>query len=263
MGLLPTPEIAWPSSRSISLSSTPSARGERDQLRTHGLSGDLRGAAGIDRLAAGERADALCDRAGVAQRHHNVFDAAADLLGHDLRQRGARALALIGGPGRDGDLAALQDAHGDALERTEPGALDIISETDANEPTLLARDTLALAEAFIVGLYQRGFLTVRIIATVIDQRLAVAENQPDFVRHLFWLDEIAAANFGPIELQLVGDAIHQPLHCEHRLRPAGAAHRRGRHLVGQNDGDFELIGRDHIGPRYGCRGDIGHDYAPW
>ena len=43
--------------------------------------------------------------AGVADGHDDVFDAAAELIGDDLRQRRARALALVGGAGRDRDLA--------------------------------------------------------------------------------------------------------------------------------------------------------------
>ena len=108
------------------------ARRQRDDLRSHRFAGELCGAAGIDRLAAGEGADALSDGAGVADGHHNVVDAAADLLGDDLRQCRARPLALAGGAGGDRDFAARQHAHGHALERAEAGAFDIIADADAD-----------------------------------------------------------------------------------------------------------------------------------
>ena len=98
-----------------------------------------RGGAGIDRLPAGECADALRDRRGVAGGHHDVFDAAADMVGHDLRQRRARALSLDGGAGRDRDLAVGQHAHGDALERPEARAFDVIADADAEIAALGAR----------------------------------------------------------------------------------------------------------------------------
>ncbi len=111
------------------------------------------------------------------------------------------------------------------------------------------RGALPLAEAVVIGERQRGCLAARIIAAVVDQRLAVAEDQADLVGHLLGLDEIAPAHLGAIELQFARDAVHQPLHREHRLRPAGAAHRRGRHLVGEHDHGVELIGRHrHKGP---------------
>ena len=237
------------------------ARRERNELGAHRDAGELRRAAGIDRLPAGERADALGDRRGIADGHHDVFDAAADLFGDDLRQRGAGALALVGGAGRNRDLAARQHPHGHALERTEAGALDVVGDADADEA--------ALAEAarwrwrnLVAGKRERGLLASRIIAAVVDQRLAVAENQADLVGHLLGLDEIARAHLGAIELELARDAVDQPLHGEHRLRPAGATHRRGRHLVGEHHHGFEPIGRNHVGTRHRRRGDIGHDDAP-
>ena len=237
-------------------------RRQRDDLLAHRFAGELRRAAGIHRLAAGERADALGDGTGIADRHHDVLDAAADLFGDDLRQRGAGALALIGGAGRDRDLAARQDANGDALERTEPGAFDIIADADADQPALIECRALPLPETVIAGKPQRFVLSFRIVAAVIDQRLAVAEQQADRVGHLFRLDEIAPPHFGAIERQFARDAVEQPLHREHRLRPAGAAHRRGRHFVGEDDDGLQMIGRHHIGTGHGHGGDIGHDDAP-
>ena len=159
-------------------------------------------------------------------------------------------------------FAARQHPHRDALERAQARALDVIAEPDADEAAFVERRALPLAEAFIVGLRQRGLLPFRIIAAVVDQRLAVAEQQADFVRHLLRLDEIAPPHLGAIELQFARDAVEQTLHGEHRLRPAGAAHRRRRHLVGEHHHGVELIGRNHIRTRHGRRGDVRHDDAP-
>ena len=116
----------------VALADAERAGGQHDDLLAHVVAGHQRGGAGIDRLAAGERADALRDRGGVARGHDDVLHAAADPVGDDLRQRRARALALRCGAGRDRDLAVGQDAHGDALERPEPRALDVIADADAD-----------------------------------------------------------------------------------------------------------------------------------
>src|SRR6202034_3968145 len=199
---------------------------QRNDLLAHRFTGELRRAAGVHRLAAGESAHALGDGAGIADRHYDVLDAAADLLGDDLRQRGAGTLALIGGAGGDSDLTARQDAYGDALKRAEPGAFDVIANADTDQPALLKRRALPLAKPFIARKPQRFVLSLRIIAAVIDQWLAVAEQQADCVGHLFRLDEIAPPHFGAVKRQLARDTVDEPLHREHPLRPAGAAHRR-------------------------------------
>src|SRR4029077_18046847 len=103
----------------------------RDHLLADVLSGDHRRRTGIDRLPAGEGADALGDRAGVARAHHDVLDAAAEMIGDDLRQRGAGALALGRRAGCDRGLAVRHDADGDALERPQARAFDIIADADA------------------------------------------------------------------------------------------------------------------------------------
>ena len=132
----------------VALRDAEHARGKGDDLRAHRLAGEERRVAGIHRLAAGEGADALGDRAGVADGHDDVLDAAADLVGDDLRERGARALALGGGAGRDRDLAARQHPHRHALERAEAGALDVIAEADADEAAFVERRAPAARGSF-------------------------------------------------------------------------------------------------------------------
>ena len=58
------------------------------------------------------------------------------------------------------------------------------------------------------------------------------------------------------------DAVQQPLHREHRLRAAGAAHHRGRDPVGEHHAGLDAKGRHHIPSGESGGGDIGHDDAP-
>src|SRR5262249_49024263 len=163
------------------------------------------GRAGIARLAARKTADALRDRRRIGDGHHDVLDAAADLVGDDLRQRGARALPLVGGAGRDRDLAVGEDAHADTLERAEAGALAGVGEADADIAALGQRPGLAFAKRLVARQLDRPRLALREIAAVIDDRLAVAEDHRDFVRHPFGPDDIAAAHLDTVELQLARD----------------------------------------------------------
>ena len=99
---------------------------------------DLRGAidrvAGGDRLPAREGAEAQRARGGVAVDHMDIGRVDAEHPGGDLRQHGFDALPLRGRPGRDHDLARRADPDRRALERTAPGALDVIGESDPDQP---------------------------------------------------------------------------------------------------------------------------------
>ena len=150
-GLLPPRPVARPSSTSMSLSLTPSTRAASTTIwLAHVVPGHQRGGAGIDRLAAGERAHSLRDRSGVARGHDDILHAAADPVGHDLRQGRARALSLRCGAGRDRDLAVGEDAHGHTLERPEPRPLHVIADADAEIAPFGARAALARAKAPVV-----------------------------------------------------------------------------------------------------------------
>ncbi len=247
----------------LAFGNAEAACGERDHLLFHVVARDHRRASGVDRLPAGEGADALADGIGVAERHHDVGDRTAEPVGDDLRQRRMGALPLGGRAGRHRDLAVAQDAHGDAFERPEPGAFHVIADADADMAPGGARGRLARREAGIVGKGHGARLAQREIAARIDQRLAVAEYEADPVRHLFRRDHVAAAQFGAVDGEFARHPVHQALHGEHRLRPAGAAHHRGRHPVGEDDRGLELECRYHIGSGKGGRGDIGRDDSPW
>ena len=124
------------------------ARRQRRSPASHVVARDLRRGAGVDRLPAGE-APMPCEIAAVSPGHHDVLDPAAEVVGDDLGERRARALALRGGAGRDRDLAVRHDADGDALERAEARALDVIADADAEIAALGAGLGLPRAEAVV------------------------------------------------------------------------------------------------------------------
>src|SRR5882757_6399561 len=97
IGLLPPRAIARPSSRSISVSATPSVRAASATTCAFTLSPAIIRIPSVDGLPAGEGADALADRIGVAGGHHDILDPAADPVSDDLREHRVRTLALRGG----------------------------------------------------------------------------------------------------------------------------------------------------------------------
>ena len=202
------------------------------------------------------------NRRGIARGHGNVFDATADLIRHDLRQRRARALPLGRGAGCHRDLTVGEHAHGHALERPKAGAFHVVCNPDAEVASFAARLALARRKVLVARECERALLAFRKVSARIDERLAVAKDQADGIGHRLERDHVAPAQFGAIELELARDVIHQPLHGEDRLRSAGAAHDRRRHAVGEHDGCLEAISRHHVRPREGRRGDIRHDDAP-
>ena len=96
----------------------------------------------VDRRAAhhggarGEGADGVRHPAGVAGGDLDVLEAHAELVGDDLREDGLVTLALRGQPGRDLDLARGLDVHVGALVGTDPGALDVAGQADADPASL-------------------------------------------------------------------------------------------------------------------------------
>ena len=67
------------------------------------------------------------------------------------------------------------------------------------------------------------------------------------VGHLLGRNEIAPPHLGAVEIELLGDAVEQPLHAEGGFRIASAAHRHGGHLVGLDHEHLELVGRQQVG----------------
>ena len=116
-----------------------------------------------------------------------------------------------------------------------------------------ARLRLARGEVVPFGDIERGGLRRRIIAGVVHDRDARARLDRLFIGHVGGGDQIAATQFGAVELELRGNEIHHAFHGEGRLRIARAAHRGDRRLVGQHDVNVHGEGRHHIGTGDGGR----------
>ena len=237
-------------------------RCQRQQLAAHGSGRQQGGGAGIHHDATGKGADTHGDAGSVGQHHIDLRNCDTQLISANLRQRGLVSLALGRCASEDTDPSGLLHAHRRALERPQAGTLDIVGQGDAQQAAFGARGGLALGEALPVDSGQGAGLTRRVIPRVIAHRLAIAIDESDRVRHLLRLHQIAPAQLGPVQAQLLRRLVEYAFHREHTLRPAGAAHRCGRTLVGMNNTQIDIHGRHHIRPRHGSDRDIGRDDAP-
>ncbi len=129
------------------------------------------------------------------------------------------------------------------------GALDAVADADAEIAVLGARPRLAFGKAGIVDGRERDPLVGREVAAVERDRRAGAGLERKHVRHSFRRHQVAAADLGAVEAELIGDAVEQALHREGGFRIAGAAHRHGGDLVGLDHAYVERIGRQQVGAR--------------
>ena len=100
-----------------------------------------------------------------------------------------------------------------SLVGPDPCALDVDAQAHA--------DVIAFrsgAEKFQCFLEQQ-----RVVAAVVDDRVAVLPGHADVVRELIRLDEVAAPHLGTIDAQLGRDGVERALHHEARMRPAGSS----------------------------------------
>src|SRR6266576_114666 len=91
---------------------------------------------------------------------------------------------------------------------------------------------------------QRPLEQPRIIAAVVGHRVAVLPGDPDLIRELVGLDEVAPSYLGTVETELRGDEIERALHDEARVRSSGAAIGRGRGGVGIDVAKADAVVRD-------------------
>ena len=97
---------------------------------------------------------------------------------------------------------------------------------------------LALARAKRLDPADRGerlFEGARIVAAVVDDRLAVSIGNADAVRHFLGADHVAAAHFGRLQPQGSRHEVDRALHREGGFRAAGATIGGVRDLVGDDD----------------------------
>src|SRR6476661_5758851 len=106
------------------------------------------------------------------------------------------------------DLSIGQNAHGDALEGSEPCPFDVICDADAEISSFRASLTLADGKMLIVGARKCLLLAFRKISAVIHERLSIAKHQSEGIAHLLGADHIASTQFGAINCEFACHPIH-------------------------------------------------------
>src|SRR5215470_1042616 len=94
-------------------------------------------------------------------------------IGGKLRQHRMRALALRCRTGRDDDLAGRADPHIGALEWPATGALDVVRQPDADEPTRAPRRLAPRRKIAIARRCKRATLAFGVVAAIVGHRQAV------------------------------------------------------------------------------------------
>src|SRR5205814_8550964 len=103
----------------------------------------------------------------------------------DLGEDRLHALALRRGAAGDIELAGRFDAHQRALERPNSGALDVEADAEPEMTAFAPRRGLARTDGRnAADRLQCQLQRARIAAAVVDDRLAIAIQQPDMVGHL-------------------------------------------------------------------------------
>ena len=142
-------------------------------------------------------------------------------------------------------------------------------EADAQQPPLLARRALALAEGRQVE-RARAQLDRLVVGALVDRQAGRADVGEGAGR-----DQVAQADLVDLELEPQRRLLQQPLHRQHHLRPRDAAVGRHRRLVGGDRAGAaavvrHAVGAEHLGRRHQrldaagervrrVRADVGHD----
>ena len=185
---------------------------------------------------------------GIAMHDRDLADRNAEPAGDQLRERRLVALAVAVRTGQDFDGADRIDAHfsgfpqadagtetADRLRRRDAAGLDVAGDADAAQLAFGLGLGLAGGEAGIVDRLHRRIQRGAEIADVIghDHRRLVREGG----------DEVLAAQFRRIDLQLPRRRFHQPFDDETGFGTAGAA-------IGVNRGGVG-VDADHLGKDIG------------
>src|SRR5260370_3930542 len=131
-----------------------------------------------------------------------------ECIGAELRQRGAKSLSHWRSAGRYRDLACRRHPDIAEFERPAPGALHAVGQADANVAAFGVRGGLTTWKVLPLRGPKNFSLAAGIIATVILHLLAGTCLQRFQIRHLFRRDEMAAAQFGAIELEPSRHPVH-------------------------------------------------------
>ena len=106
---------------------------------------------------------------------------------------------------------------------------------------------------------QGRFQQRRVVPAVVDDAPTVLPADPDLVREVTRLEEVAPPDLGPLEAKLAGDGIQRPLHHEAGVRPACAAIRGGGGGVRVEGFKADPIARHPVRSRHLGRGDDRQD----
>ena len=178
---------------------------------------------------------------------------------HDLRIDRLHTLALRSRAGRHDDLPGGIDANHCAFEGADAGAFGVGGKAEAEISSVFAGLLLPLAKRRdSADCGQRFAQAFRIVAAVVDDRIAVSVKQADAIGHLLGAHHVAQANIRRFELELGGDEIDHAFHRKHGLRAAGPAIRR-RGCFRRRDHlalDRDMV--DLVGPQQMGRGVVGN-----
>ena len=185
---------------------------------------------------------------GVAMDDLHLADRNAEALGDELAEGRLMALAVAVRSRQDLDGADRIDAHfggfpqadagaeaADRFRRRDAAGLDVAGDADAAQLAFGLGFRLARREAGVIDRLHRGVERGIKVADVI------GHDHGRLVREL--RDEVLAAQFGRIDLQLPRRRLHQPFHHETCLGAARAAIGVDRHGVG--------VDADHLGEDVG------------
>ncbi len=209
------------------------------ELGPHLVRCQQRSATGDDQRPAGEGAPAVRRAIGIAVHDLDAVRRGAELVGDDLRQRGAQALAVRGSSDPRLDEAGRVHRHLDGFpagrhfhaaggegRRAVSGALRKSREAETEITLLGARLGLAATECRDVdGFHRRvhGFDIGRLV-----------EHQSHRGRVGKGLDQVTAADLDRIEAESSRRLVHQPLDGEGDHRTGDAAIRRHRTGMGHD-----------------------------
>ena len=223
--------------------------GHAQDFLSHGRRRHVRRRAGRHGKSTVRGADPVRNRSCIANGDDDVLGVTSELCGDDPGQHRA-------GPLSDGRSAAgheylprCADTNSHRFERPSPGAFHIVTKTDTEITSICPRRRLSRPEAAPIRTVERFLLHDLILARVENDRQSTACMQLFFVRHRVRRNEVPAAYFGPVDIELLRNPVEQTLHCKRGLRMPGTPHRRCRNLVRQRDLHIHHASRHHISHR--------------
>ncbi len=126
------------------------------------------------------------------------------------------------------------EPHRGALVGPDGRAFHVAGEADAAIHALGAQLLLLRAKRVVAGGGQRRLEACLEVSAVVDEPVTVAIRQVDLVRQVGGGEIVPAPDVCWVHGELAGEAVHDAIHGEDRLRPARSAIRRVRRLVGHH-----------------------------